>query len=1188
MSSDLLRGGPLEINVETPLDGAVISAREQIEGHLSALRSLLKEHNGRGSVSPIRLSFDDTKDQPRVQTVVTGTVVDADLNKPFKEAVKTPLTRRIIEFAGPEFKMPANIRLYDGATDREDHLSRFSFAANSGEWPMPVWCQRWIVETGFITGVPEVMKISSFMDAHKCPKLAKRFSDKVPKTVDEMMARLDDFVRSEEAFTSIELPKGEVSEASKKSMVSYHAPVPYQAHRDQGSQRPRFNLSSLTKLPKEILAMEPQLNLQLPRPMQLPPKKENQDRYCDYHGEKGHYPNDCFQLRRQLEMALESWKLNHLVKDVRQRGRGNAKGRDAGKDKVINMIRGLARGNVRTLIRKLESRDEVAVEEHTDGSSRFRQGSSEALGKDRDGFKSPQGSVLNYTLHDEISHPERYRNPGHADCGYCLMPKAGEEANGGNLSEECKSQLRKLLKKSMDVFAWEPADMTGVPKRIIEYSLNVNPLIEPAAQKRIVMAADRTQADGSWRMCIDFKNLNSVCLKDYYPLPDIDGKIESVVGFRYKCFLDAYKGYHKVQMAQEDEEKMTFYTGRDTYCYTKMPFGLKNTGATYQRLVDTAFQSQIGRNLEAYVDDMVIKSNDKKMLIADITETFNNLRKINMKLNPKKCSFGVEEGKFLGYMVTSEGIRANPKKTKAIADMQSPQTLKEMQSLSGKLAALKRFLSRSAEKSLPLLKDITKENKDEYRWTESAEKAFQEMKQCIVGLPLLTTPGKEETLYVYLAASTEAVSAVLLTKRKGKQCLIHYVSMTLNEANRNYAPMEKIGPIIVAHVTEITKVLRSPPYQGHNGSAAKAYIEQVPSIRETRQILDEIRSVQYSVRTKKCHKRAVEYEALLAGLRMSKKMNIKDIDVKVDSKLVASQINGSYVASITSMIKYLATAKECIAGFRSFVIQNIPRNLNQKADILSKLATHAFDHLTKKVLVKVLAERSTDRKEISVVVEEEEDDWMTPIIRCLAEGVCPEDKKERRALRMKINQPPASDLWKTKIRHRSHRLLYEIDRSEAVGQNHGEDVKKFVWDNIVCRFGLPRANGLVERANKSLMEGIKARLGRERAGWVYELPNVLWAHRTSLKQSNGETPFSLTYGSEAVIPAEIGMPTHRTMMIKEDKNEDELRLNMDLLQERREAATIRETKYKTKIEQYYNQKVRLTSFKPDEYVFRKN
>ncbi|GKG10726.1 reverse transcriptase domain-containing protein, partial [Tanacetum coccineum] len=119
-------------------------------------------------------------------------------------------------------------------------------------------------------------------------------------------------------------------------------------------------------------------------------------------------------------------------------------------------------------------------------------------------------------------------------------------------------------------------------------------------------------------MCIDFKNLNSACPKDYYPLPNIDCKVEAVMGFKYKCFLDAYKGYHQIQMAKEDEEKTAFYTGQGTYCYTKMSFGLKNAGATYQRLVDSTFQSQIGRNLEAYVDDMVIKSKEETSLLADI------------------------------------------------------------------------------------------------------------------------------------------------------------------------------------------------------------------------------------------------------------------------------------------------------------------------------------------------------------------------------------------------------------------------------------------------------------------------------------------------------------------------------------------------------------------------------------------
>ncbi|GJV41997.1 reverse transcriptase domain-containing protein [Tanacetum coccineum] len=150
----------------------------------------------------------------------------------------------------------------------------------------------------------------------------------------------------------------------------------------------------------------------------------------------------------------------------------------------------------------------------------------------------------------------------------------------------------------------------------------------------------------------------------------------------------------------------------------------------------------------------------------------------------------------------------------------------------------------------------------------------------------------------------------------------------------------------------------------------------------------------------------------------------------------------------------------------------------------------------------------------------------------------------------------------------------------------GKDVKKFVWENIVCRFGLPRVI-VTDNGTQFINNPFKG----WNQGHVMKRKGIMGrraTQRTSLKQSNSETPFSLTYGSEAVIPSEIGMPIHRTMMIREDENEDELHLNMDLLQERREAATIREAKYKTKIVQYYNQKVRPMSFKPDEYVFRRN
>ncbi|GKC22084.1 reverse transcriptase domain-containing protein [Tanacetum coccineum] len=229
-----------------------------------------------------------------------------------------------------------------------------------------------------------------------------------------------------------------------------------------------------------------------------------------------------------------------------------------------------------------------------------------------------------------------------------------------------------------------------------------------------------------------------------------------------------------------------------------MSFGLKNARATYQRLVDAIFKGKIGRNLEAYVDDMVIKSKTKLEMIKDVEETLMTLKKVNMKLNPKKCSFGIEEGKFLGYIVTYEGIRANPEKTKAVVNMPSPSNLKQMQRLSCKIAALNRFLSKAAERALPCLDTLKKcTNKKDFHWTTEAEEAFQKMKKLTAELPTLTAPKKEEELMVYLSAANKAVSTVLLVERDGRQAPIHYVSRTLQGAKINYPLMEKLVMALV-------------------------------------------------------------------------------------------------------------------------------------------------------------------------------------------------------------------------------------------------------------------------------------------------------------------------------------------------------------------------------------------------------
>ena len=186
------------------------------------------------------------------------------------------------------------------------------------------------------------------------------------------------------------------------------------------------------------------------------------------------------------------------------------------------------------------------------------------------------------------------------------------------------------------------------------------------------------KANGKWRMCMNFKDLNKACLKDSFPLPRIDQLVDSIAGHKLLTFKDAFSRYNQIRMAEEDLEKTAFITSQELYCYKVMPFGLKNVRATYQRLVNKMFSKQIGRNMEVYVDDMLVKSKEELVHLDDLKETFATLKQYQMRLNPSKCVFGVVSGKFLGFMVSQRGIEANSEKVQAIINMTSPRTVKEV------------------------------------------------------------------------------------------------------------------------------------------------------------------------------------------------------------------------------------------------------------------------------------------------------------------------------------------------------------------------------------------------------------------------------------------------------------------------------------------------------------------------------
>jgi hypothetical protein len=203
--------------------------------------------------------------------------------------------------------------------------------------------------------------------------------------------------------------------------------------------------------------------------------------------------------------------------------------------------------------------------------------------------------------------------------------------------------------------------------------------------------------NGKWRMCIDFTNLNKAYPKDNFPLPRIDKIVDSAAGCEVMSLLDCFSGYHQIYMKEEDKANTSFITPFGTYCFVRMPEGLKNAGSTFSRPTKRILEDQMGRNIFTYVDDIVIASKNKEDHLSDLAETFANMREARLCLNLEKCIFGVPQGKILSYLISHRGIEANPSKIQAIKDMAPPQSTKDIQWLTGRLAALNKFISRSAE-----------------------------------------------------------------------------------------------------------------------------------------------------------------------------------------------------------------------------------------------------------------------------------------------------------------------------------------------------------------------------------------------------------------------------------------------------------------------------------------------------------
>nr|GEU60615.1 protein NYNRIN-like [Tanacetum cinerariifolium] len=398
---------------------------------------------------------------------------------------------------------------------------------------------------------------------------------------------------------------------------------------------------------------------------------------CHFHKDYKHDTNDCRHLRTQIQEAVNSGQLSHLVKGIKKE---RTRSFDTPRGE-IKKDKGTALAEEPILMAKL-------VKE--------RRGPKRYLPQTR------KGSSVASTLRKQFIINDMY-----LDQTVTIRKQ---------LPEHFKKELKNLLKSNADVFAWTHVDMTGILRTIL----------------------------------VERKPFNTEHkLNEYNHIKQI-----------------------KQNKREEDEDKTAFYVGEGVFCYKKMSFGLKKARETYQMLVDKVFSHQIGRNLKAYVDDMVIKSTSKKEMLKYIQETFERFRSINMKLNLKKCSFSVEEGPFLGHLITKHVIKANPSKVKAVINLDHPRILKDIQSLNGKLAALSQFLSKGTERSLAFFKALKGyKDKKSIQWTTKADKALEKMKKLIQTLPTLIAPKVGETLTMHLATLKEngSEARLMLIDLEGKE-----------------------------------------------------------------------------------------------------------------------------------------------------------------------------------------------------------------------------------------------------------------------------------------------------------------------------------------------------------------------------------------------------------------------------------
>ncbi|GBM22027.1 Retrovirus-related Pol polyprotein from transposon 297 [Araneus ventricosus] len=385
------------------------------------------------------------------------------------------------------------------------------------------------------------------------------------------------------------------------------------------------------------------------------------------------------------------------------------------------------------------------------------------------------------------------------------LPSILENLEG--LNEEQRTAVKELLQEFQNLFSTSDSDVgrcnmtqhrinTGNHPPIKQYPRRLplakkeeaERLVKEMVDNGIIEESSGTWAspivlvkkkDGSIRFCVDYRKLNKITTKDSYPLPRIDDTLDALNGRQWFSTLDLKSGYWQVEIQPEDKEKTAFTTGQGLWQFKVMPFGLCNAPATFERLMETVLRGLTSEACLVYLDDIIIVGRTFQEHLNNIRKVFQRLQNANLKLSPKKCRFFRKEVSYLGHIISSDGVKTDPEKTKAVVDWPRPETVYDLRSFLGLCTYYRRFVRNFSAIARPLHK-LT-EARSSFNWIEECEKSFNSLKQALITSPILTYPRTDKEFILDTDASNEGIGAVLSQKIGNEECVIAYFSKSLGK-----------------------------------------------------------------------------------------------------------------------------------------------------------------------------------------------------------------------------------------------------------------------------------------------------------------------------------------------------------------------------------------------------------------------